>query len=127
MAGRMPTLTDVARCAGVSYATADRVVNGRGGVAAKSERRVREAIETLGYVRNVAAANLSRGRTYRFAAVIPKGPNAFFAHMRRILAAHGDRLIADRVELRVETVPPFDPAALCACLGRLTGRPLAEK
>ena len=57
---RKPTLHDVARTAGVSYATADRVLNERGGVAQKSILRVRQAIEDLGYERDQHAANLSR-------------------------------------------------------------------
>lgn len=121
---RLPTLSDVARRAGVSYATADRVVNDRGGVAQKSARRVREAIAELGYVRNVAAANLSQRRTYRFAVVLPDGSSAFFSRIRALFDAAGERLRHDRVALRVDTVPAFDPGALCACLDRLAGEGL---
>ena len=109
---RLPTLSDVARRAGVSYATADRVVNARGGVAEKSVLRVRAAIEELGYVRNVAAANLSQGRLYRFAAILPNGSNAFFARMRALFEGAARALLTDRVELAVEAVEAFDPAAL---------------
>lgn len=115
----LPTLSDVARRAGVSYATADRVVNDRGGVAEKSAKRVREAIEMLGYVRNVAAANLSQRRTYRFAAVIPVGTNAFFGRMRAILEAERARLLPDRVDLSIEEIAAFDPDSLCFCLDEL--------
>ncbi|WP_375263776.1 LacI family DNA-binding transcriptional regulator [Palleronia sp.] len=108
----MPTLSDVARLAGVSYATADRVVNARGGVAEKSARRVRTAIQELGYVRNVAAANLSQGRLYRFAAILPDGSNAFFDRMRTLFENAASGLLVDRVELAVEAVAAFDPAAL---------------
>jgi LacI family transcriptional regulator len=116
MTGRLPTLSDVARRAGVSYATADRVVNGRGGVSEKSSRRVRGAVEELGYVRNVAAANLSQGRTYRFATVLPSGPNAFFGIMRDLIARERARLSGERVDITVEDVAPFDPAALSSRL-----------
>lgn len=116
---KMPTLSDVARCAGVSYATADRVVNKRGGVAEKSVRSVLKAIDDLGYVRNVAAANLSQRRTYRFVFVIPIGTNAFFEHVRAILTDAQARLLADRVEVRIEGVEAFDPVALRSCLAAL--------
>lgn len=116
---RLPTLSDVARHAGVSYATADRVVNDRGGVAEKSVQRVQAAIAALGYVRNIAAANLSQSRTYRFAVVIPAGTNAFFARMRDILEAERARLLPDRVDLWLEAVTAFDTDALCACLDRV--------
>ncbi|WP_283643716.1 LacI family DNA-binding transcriptional regulator [Marinovum algicola] len=114
-----PTLSDVARRAGVSYATADRVINNRGGVAEKSVRRVRAAIEDLGYVRNVAAANLAQKRTYRFAFVIPEGPNSFFQRLRNILETARPEMLVSRVALMVESVAAFDAAALVGCLERL--------
>ena len=119
MEKRVPTLSDVARQAGVSYATADRVVNGRGGVAQKSAIRVREAIAALGYVRNIAAANLAQRRTYRFVALLPSGPNAFFARMRAILDEARAALRQDRVDLRILDVAAFDPKALAGRLAEL--------
>ncbi|TNF18342.1 MAG: LacI family DNA-binding transcriptional regulator [Rhodobacteraceae bacterium] len=116
-----PTLSDVARRAGVSYATADRVINERGGVAEKSMRRVRAAIEELGYVRNVAAANLAQKRTYRFVFVIPEGPNSFFQRLRSILGEARARLAKARVDIVVENVEAFDATALARCLTRLAG------
>lgn len=121
MTRRMPTLTDVARHAGVSYATADRVVNGRGSVSEKSALLVRRAVEDLGYVRNVAAANLSQRRTYRFAVVLPSGPNAFFGKVRDIISQERRRLRRELVDLRLETVEAFDPEALAAHLAGLAG------
>ncbi|MGR3370485.1 MAG: LacI family DNA-binding transcriptional regulator [Sagittula sp.] len=121
---RLPTLSDVARRAGVSYATVDRVVNDRGGVTEKSALRVRDAIAELGYVRNVAAANLSQRRTYRFAVILPLGSSAFFTRIRDLFGAADERLRHDRVWLRMETVPAFDPEALCACLDRLAAEGL---
>ena len=116
---RVPTLSDVARRAGVSYATADRVVNGRGGVAQKSATRVHEAIAALGYVRNVAAANLAQRRTYRFVAILPSGSNAFFGRIRSILERARAALERDRVNLRVLDVAAFDPEALADRLSEL--------
>ena len=39
---RKPTMDDVAKAAGVSYSTVERVLNGRGGVARDKEARVLE-------------------------------------------------------------------------------------
>ena len=85
-----PTLHDVARVAGVSYSTADRVLNGRGGVASKSIERVRQAIEDLGYRRDITAANLSRRRSYRFAVCVPQGDHGFFSSIRRAFLAEAE-------------------------------------
>lgn len=46
---RRPTIQDVARLAGVSVATVDRVVNGRNPVRSDKTQRVLEAAETLGF------------------------------------------------------------------------------
>jgi len=77
---KSPTLNDVARLAGVSYATADRVLNQRGNVAEKSVRKVTEAMDQLGYMRNVAAANLSKRRTYRFAFLATRSTHLISTH-----------------------------------------------
>ncbi|MGJ8625220.1 MAG: LacI family DNA-binding transcriptional regulator, partial [Yoonia sp.] len=66
-----PTVHDVAKTAQVSLATVDRVLNNRGGVSAKAEARVKAAVAQTGYVRNLAAANLSRRRVYKFCFVVP--------------------------------------------------------
>jgi LacI family transcriptional regulator len=53
-AGRA-TLEDVARAAGVSLATVDRVVNRREGVRANTVARVEAAVAKLGYRTHAAA------------------------------------------------------------------------
>lgn len=65
------TLRDVARLAGVSTATVSHVVNDKQGVriGPEARRRVREAVEALGYRRNVIAANLVKGQS-RFIGLI---------------------------------------------------------
>ena len=46
-----PTVNDLAKAAGVSLATIDRVLNSRPGVREQTIRRVNAAIEQIGYVR----------------------------------------------------------------------------
>ncbi|MDU6375701.1 MAG: LacI family DNA-binding transcriptional regulator, partial [Bradyrhizobium sp.] len=65
------TLEDVARTAGVSLATVDRVINRREGVRAKTVARVEAAVAKLGYRADIAAARLARGQSFRFAFVLP--------------------------------------------------------
>lgn len=113
---KKPTLNDVAAAAGVSYATADRVLNARGGVAAKSEARVREAIRRLGYVRDIHAANLSRRRIYAFRFLLPPGDHGFFRLLREALAVEAPSRRLDRVEVSLQTSPAFDPEALAEAL-----------
>ncbi|MEN8839893.1 MAG: LacI family DNA-binding transcriptional regulator [Octadecabacter sp.] len=117
-----PTLNDVADAAGVSYATADRVLNNRGNVAQKSIAKVRDAVERLGYVRNVAAANLSRKRVYRLAFLIPTGSNAFFNRIRGHITSLADHLSAENVTVEIVDVSAFSVEALHDSIGQLTGR-----
>ena len=116
---RAPTLADVATRAGVSYATVDRVLNGRGVVAEKSRVSVLKAVADLNYVRNVAAANLAQRRVYRFCFVIPEGTNAFFDRVCAIVAAARPAASADPVQLTVVRVAAFDPDALARGLRSL--------
>ena len=57
------TIEDVAREAMVSVATVSRVVNESGRVSEATARRVRQAIDKLGYVPNPSARNLRRGES----------------------------------------------------------------
>lgn len=80
---RKPTVTDVAARAGVSIATVSRVVNhGAGahsGVAPDTRRRVREAIEELGYVPSQAGRTLRTQASDLVALLIPDITNAFYS------------------------------------------------
>ncbi|WP_223692043.1 LacI family DNA-binding transcriptional regulator [Leifsonia poae] len=58
-----PVLTDVARIAGVSPMTVSNVMNGKAVVAESTRRKVLDAAESIGYVPNIAARGLARGRT----------------------------------------------------------------
>ncbi|MBR2657587.1 LacI family DNA-binding transcriptional regulator [Yoonia sp.] len=113
---RKPTLHDVARAAGVSYSTADRVLNARGGVAPKSAVRVQEAIAALGYERDLHAANLSRRRMYRFRFLLPKDDHSFFRALRAAVDREQDVRRADRIVISVTEIPALDPDALAAAL-----------
>jgi DNA-binding LacI/PurR family transcriptional regulator len=56
-------MTDVAARAGVSHQTVSRVVNGFDGIRPETRARVLEAIEELGYRRNLAARMLASSRS----------------------------------------------------------------
>ncbi len=74
----MPTLTDVARRAGVSPMTVSRVVNGSGPVSPELRTRVEQAVAETGYVPNTVARNLRVRRTDTIALVMPDMTNPFF-------------------------------------------------
>lgn len=114
-----PTVNDLAKAAGVSLATVDRVLNARPGVREQTIRRVNEAIERIGYVRDVTAANLARQRRYRFAFVLPEAPGEFVTLLQAAVTEAAASPVVDRTELSVVTVPPNDPHFLVKTLRRL--------
>ena len=58
-----PTIKDVAKMSGVSTATVSRVLNNSGYFDADTARRVKEAVEALGYRRNVHWSRLVRNES----------------------------------------------------------------
>ena len=67
-----PTIFDVAKLAGVSRGTVDRVVYGRGRVSDETKQKVVKAIAELGYSPNPNASSLANRKEYRFACLIPE-------------------------------------------------------
>lgn len=114
-----PTVRDVAEAAQVSLATVDRVLNNRGGVSAKVVDRVRAAVAQTGYVRNLAAANLSRRRVYRFCFVVPSGDTGFVALLHEALAREQQRLMEEQVLVQIVPTKAFDVEDQVAALRNL--------
>jgi LacI family transcriptional regulator len=74
-----PTLSDVARIAGVGVGTASRVINGGINVSPMTMQRVESAIRQLGYLPNHAARVLKGGRTKTVGLLVPSIADSFFA------------------------------------------------
>ncbi|MDN5569871.1 MAG: LacI family transcriptional regulator [Propionibacteriaceae bacterium] len=75
---RRPTIRDVAREAGVSYATVSRVLNGGKWVAPDSQRAVERAIAKTGYRANQAARSLATGRSGNYVFLLTEPQRALF-------------------------------------------------
>ena len=97
-----PTLEAVAARAGVSRATASRVVNGSEGVRAALVERVRRAVDELGYVPNQAARTLVTRRNDAIAVVVAEPETRFFSDpffaqqvrgISKELTAHDNQLV----------------------------------
>ena len=115
------TLKDIARKAGVSLATVDRVLHNRAGVRPDTVRRVRETIERNAFQPHVAAAELARGRSRRLAFVMPSGPNLFMQQIQSYLGEMSTWLSARRLAVEMVATDVFDPAVLAATLESLAG------
>lgn len=117
-----PTVHDIAREAGVSLATVDRVLNARSGVRTQTVERVQGAIRKLGFVRDMSAANLARSREYTFAFVLPDSPSQFVSTLRAALRDVAETQIADRTTLRVIPAATHDPHAMVQVLAAIDPR-----
>lgn len=71
MSKKKPTLTEVARRAGVSIATVSKVLSNTPYFTDETRDKVMAAVEELGYVPNLAARALSSGKTHIVAVVFP--------------------------------------------------------
>lgn len=93
-------------------ATVDRVLNARAGVRARTVERVNSAIQRLGYVRDIAAANLARRRQYRFVFLIPDAPSQFLKGLREAIDEASAVLMTNRSDVQTIPVAFQDAAAL---------------
>jgi LacI family transcriptional regulator len=100
-----PTLSQVARKAGVGTTTVSRVINGGDRVSPKTLAHVRRVIETLGYMPNQAARTLKGHRTKTIGLIVPSIADPFFsscAEATQAVARANDSLL-------IVTVTANDP------------------
>lgn len=114
-----PTTKDLAKEAGVSRATVDRVLNGREGVKQQTVDRVNEAIEKLGFVRNIQAANLAKSRRYRFLFALPRSGDDFLNEIIRHIGETASTFAEDLVWCDVHQIDENDPHSITAFLATI--------
>lgn len=78
-----PTALDVAELAGVSQATAARVLGGYGATSSAMRERVMSAADQLGYRPNRLARSMATGLTHAIGVVVANIEDEFFARMVR--------------------------------------------
>ncbi|MCP3417053.1 MULTISPECIES: LacI family DNA-binding transcriptional regulator [Bradyrhizobium] len=78
-AGAAPTLSEVAKRAGVSSITVSRVVRMPDLVAPETRARVEQAMRDLGYIPNLVAGALASARTNSVGVLVPTIANSIFA------------------------------------------------
>ena len=124
--GSRPTLEAVAARAGVSRATASRVVNGGAGVRAPLVDKVRRAVEELGYVPNQAARTLVTRRNGAVAVIIDEPEfrifsDPFFSRQIRGISRELNVHDAQLVLLLVEGSGDFDRVTRYLAGGHVDG------
>ncbi len=117
-----PTVHDIARLAGVSLATVDRVLNDRPGVRPQTAAKVRRAVEESGFRRDRAAANLAKQRDSRFYFLVPDSQTGFMDELAAALAEAAIPAADDRIRIEHHPVPAFDPGAIAHAIDMLDPR-----
>jgi LacI family transcriptional regulator len=114
------TLTDIAREAGVSAATVDRVLNNRAGVRSRTREIVIETAQRLGYISaGSGTLPLAAESLVRLDFVIPMGTNTFMKMLRQQLEAQGASRPA--LDVRVHPLDGLSPDTLARVLKDLRG------
>lgn len=119
---RRPALLDVAARAGVSHQTVSRVLNDSPHVAPATRAKVRQAIDELGYRRNMSARALATGRSNVIGVIAPSstlyGPSAIVAELSRAARTAA-------MTFTVDQLTELDRTSLHDAVDRLLGHGIA--
>lgn len=119
-------IPDIARLAGVSTATVDRVLNGRTGVRASTVQRVMRAAAELDYLpagtaadgAGLVAAAATAPRPMRLSFLLPAGNNRFIRMLGDMVHYSQEHWTPFNVRCRTEFIESFNPHELAAALRR---------
>lgn len=98
--GDRVTIIDVAREAGVSFATVSRVVNGKGYVSPQTREKVIQAMTRIGYTVNRQARALAGGRHQVIGLLVPDLDTSYIGE---ILRGIDEELVANAYDLMLYT------------------------
>lgn len=106
------TIFDVARLAGVSKGTVDRVLHNRGEVSPETTRKVRAAIAELNYTTNVYASNLGLRGSRTFAFILPTSKEGEYWHkLSQGVNMASARLASMNAEVVTYLFDQYDPSS----------------
>jgi LacI family transcriptional regulator len=117
---KRPTLDDLARAAGVSVATVDRVLNARHRVREPTAERVLGAAEAIGFHAAPLLKRRLRAETpVRTFGFLLQKPDAFYRQVGADIEAATARLSSCRARAVIEYVAEISPTAITEALGRV--------
>ncbi|OYR19369.1 LacI family DNA-binding transcriptional regulator [Brucella thiophenivorans] len=113
-------ITDVAKAAGVSTATVDRVLNNRAGVSNRTREIVFNAAHSLGYIAGTLSEETVPLKSIKLAFVLPAGTNTFIANLHDQIAKQA--LLQPEIDVTIHSVEGFNPDTLAQALENLKGK-----
>jgi len=111
-------IPDIAREAGVSTATVDRVLHGRVPVKPATAQRVLKAAAELRYLPDADLWRSLRPPPMSLVFLLPAGTNRYLRMLGDSIAGAHDALVPYHVQCRVHYIDSFDPARVAAALRR---------
>jgi LacI family transcriptional regulator len=122
-AGTRPRIVDIARAAGVSTATVDRVLNDRKGVRGPTAERVIRIATQLNYLSGEGTAIPAAPERRCIDFILPAGPNTFMDLFAQAVQEVPQTLsgpgAGPPVAARCHRIEGFDPSALAESLLRI--------
>lgn len=114
------TLIDIAKEAGVSSATVDRVLNERAGVKQRTREIVFEAARNLGYLPGHEKQNIAPADHIKLDFILPAGTNTFITNLRDQIVRQS--ALKAELDVRIHCVEGFNPETLAHALEGLKGQ-----
>jgi len=105
-------ITDIAREAGVSSATVDRVLNRRAGVRESTVQRVLKVAGKLDYLPEAGLFESLRPKPLRLAFLLPSGTNRYLRMLGDMVASSEEHLAPFNVRCRSYFIEGFNPDVL---------------
>lgn len=115
-----PTTKDLAKTAGVSLATVDRVLNARAGVRQATVERVHQAIKEIDFARDISAANLARKKEYQLVFLLPDHDDEFIEIIQKEITQSSRFLAHERTNVSVIRAPTNDPHRIAEQIDNLS-------
>ncbi|WP_158818256.1 LacI family DNA-binding transcriptional regulator [Methylocapsa sp. S129] len=111
-----PTINDLAKAAGVSVSTVNRIVGGVGSVRQATMRRVRDAAAEIGFYGLGSIENrLGAARPkYRFGVLLQQPTRTFYQNLAQALRSAAERLTDCDVDLQIEFLEELSPQNIAA-------------
>ena len=110
--GARARVTDIARAAGVSTATVDRVLNQRPGVRAATMQKVLKAAAALDYLPEADLYKAMQPKPMRLVFLLPPQSNRFMQMLGDYIAFSEEQLAPFNVKCKCHHIEGFNPSVL---------------